>query len=375
MCYDLCGGTMNRKMLENFCILLIITIFVIIGYYTYKSYENKRDLNDSTVEINNFYNVDYLFNNSYIDTPKTIEDFSSKIGKIYMYLDADNTMYIKYPDNEKYNKKITGLPKESVTVYYNNLYDNYYEFLGKTDDGDIYYSFVDLSATKDEKYTLISNNINKIYIPFYDKSGVYVNQKDIFATNYILYDNEENLKYIDMNHSKKYILKSNIDSKKPYFDYICASNNSFICSKLMIYITFNNELVYNNEYLKNSSGKKIYVKDIFSSFEIISDKDINIDKITKKELQQYDYLFQSYIIDNNQIVYKFDVSNKDKKLIALNNESNKVKEYIYEPDEKLIIIFEDGTSKLIKVDTNKVVTTSTIYDKNQNNEEKILLQP
>lgn len=366
---------MSKKVLEKISILLIIMTLIIIGYYTYKSYDNKRSIDDSDVEINNFYDIDYLFNNSYIETPKTIEDFSSGKENIYIYLDADNVMYIKYSNNEKYNKKITGLPKGEITVYYNYLYDNYYEFLAKNEENDVYYSFINLDSTKDEKYVFISNNIDKVYTPVYDKNGIYINQKNKFATNYILYDSETKLNYIDISSDKKYVLKSNVDTKKPYFDYICASNNPYICSKYMIYITFNNELIYNEEYLKDKNNQTIYVKDVFSSFEVLSKDDINIEKLNKNNLKKYDYKFSTYIIDNNQIAYRFDVSNKGKRIISLNDTSNKVKECIYESDEKLIIIFEDGTNQTIKAGKNKVITTSTIYDRNQNNDKKAIIQP
>ncbi len=366
---------MSKKVLEKTCIMLIIIVFVIIGYYTYKSYDNKRNIDDSDVEINNFYNVDYLFNNSYIDTPKTIEDFSSGNETIYMYLDAENVMYIKYSNNEKYNKKIIGLPKGKINVYYNHLYDNYYEFLAKTEDNNAYYLFVNLDSTKDEKYIFIGDNIDKVFAPVYDKNGVYINQKNKFATNYILYDSEAKLNYIDTSLDKKYVLKSNVDTKKPYFDYICASNNPHICNKYMIYITFNDELVYNKKYLKDNNNQNIYVKDVFSSFEVSSKADINIETLNKDSLKKYDYKFSTYIIDNNQIAYQFDVSNKGERIISLNDASNKVKEYVFESDKKLIIIFEDGSNKTIKAEKNKVLTTSTVYDRNQNSDKKVIIQP
>ena len=366
---------MNKKKLETFCVLLIIiTTFVIIGYYTYKSYENKKNSNDGNVEINNFYNVDYLFNNSYIDIPKTIDDFSSKEGKIYIYLDASNIMYIKYTDKEKNNKKVTGLPKGNVTVYYNKIYDDYYEFLARTDNGDVYYSYININDSKDAKYVLIGSNIDKIYVPYYDKNGIYVNQKNKFTTNFILYDKEEQLKYIDI-QDNNYLLKGDLEIKKPYFDYICASNNSDICNKYMVYITFSNELVYNKEKLKNSNGDIIHVKDVFSSFEIISKKSVDLDNIKIKDLKKNSYLFSTYIVDDNQILYQLDISNNNEKMVSLNDTSNKIKEYIYEDDGKLTISFEDGTKKVVEKANNKVFTTSTIYDKKQRNNETVLIQP
>lgn len=364
---------MKEKRLERFWILLIIIIIIIIGYFIYKSYEQKKDSDEKTLEINNFYNVDYLFNNSYINAPKTIEDYSSKDSKIYMYLDANNTMYIKHTDN-KHSIKITGLPKNSkLTVYYNHLYDNYYEFLAK-EDNNVYYSFINLESSTDKKFVRIGDNISKVYVPYYDKIGVYINNNDDFATNYIFFDGE-NLKYIDVNNKGQYILKSNLNTKKPYFDYICSDNNSDMCNEFMIYITFKNEVFYNGNVLKNKNNEIIYTKDVFSSFEITDDKSIDLKKITKKDLKKHKFLYRTYIIDDNKIVYQFDITNKGEKIIALNNQTNSVKDYIYETNKELIITFEDGTEKKVKADNNRTLSNSTIYDKNNSTDEKVLIKP
>ena len=365
---------MNKKVLERLCILFVVTVFIIIGYSTYKSYEDKKSSNDNTVEINNFYNVEYLFNNSYIDTPQTIEDFSDEKGDIYIYLDASNVMYIKYTDAEENNKKITGLPGEKVTVYYNHLHDPYYEFLSKTEKGAVYYTFVNLSSSSDEKFSLIGKDIDKVYIPVYDKAGVYINEDDDFATKYIMYGKDENLKYIDTSFNK-YTLKSHLESKRPYFDYICADINSYLCNKFMIYISFENELVYDKKSLENNNNEIIHAKDVFSSYEIKSQKNIDIKKLNKKSLKKYKYIFSTYIIDENQLAYQFDITNKGESIIPLNSEKNKVKECIYEADKKLLIIFEDGTEKEIKSSKNRVITTSTIYDKKERNNDKVLIKP
>lgn len=366
---------MNKKALEKLCVLFIMVAFAIIGYYIYKSYEDKRSSNDSNVEINNFYNVEYLFNNSYIDVPQTIEDFSDEKGDIYIYLDASNVMYIKYTDNEENNKKIIGLPKEKVTVYYNHLHDHYYEFLSKTENGEVYYTFVNLSDSNDEKFSLIGENINKVYAPVYDKAGVYINESDDFATKYIMYDKDEDLKFIDVSFNNKYTLKSHLESKRPYFDYICADINSYLCNKYMIYISFENVLIYDKKGLEDNNNKTIHAKDVFSSYEIKSKKNVDMKKLNKKSLKKYKYIFSTYIIDENQLAYQFDITNKGESIIPLNSKENKVKEYIYEADKKLSIIFEDGTAKEIKVGKNRIITTSTIYDKKERNNDKVLIKP
>lgn len=363
---------MNKKLSEKFCIFFVLIVFIFIGYFTYRSYSDKRDSDDS-IEINDFYNVDYLFNNSYIDTPKTIDDFSSKDGNFSIYLDSNNTMYIKHLKDEKYNKKVTGLPKGKVTVYYNYLYDDYYEFMGMTDDHAVYYSFVKLNSSKDYVYSLIGDNIDKVYVPFYDKKGVYVNRDGVFATNYMLYDNGGNFKYVDCYFGKKYVLKADANVKKPYFDYICPTDNSNVCNKLLIYISFNNELIYKEKYLLDNGGKKIFVKDVFSTFKI-DGKNIDFGNIPDNLLKQNDYLFSTYIIDVNQMLYRYDINKKGEEMVSLNNETNKIKEYIYESNVKLTIVFEDNTKTEIKADDNTMLVTSTIYDKNKS-DNKVIVQP
>lgn len=366
---------MNKKIIETISFLCIIIIFIIIGYYTYQSYIDKR-ASDDDAKINNFYNVEYLFNSGYITVPNTIDDFGNKDAEIYIYLDADNTMYIKYKDNEKKNKKVTGLSNEDITIYYNHLYEDYYEFLGKTKDNKVYYSYVDINDAKDNKFSLLGSMIDKVYIPVYDKKQVYINHNNYFSTNYILLDTDGNLKYIDYVKSNKYLLKNDIILKKPYFDYICASSNSLLCNYITLYITFNNELVYDGEMIKNKDGDIIYVNDAFSTFEFTSDKKINNNNISKELLKKYKFSFITYAIDDKKDLYKITILNNKLDLEKLTSDSNKVKEYVYEKDNsKLTIVFDDGTMQIVEGNENRELLTSTIYDKNSNNNEKVLIKP
>lgn len=351
-----------RKHFETLCIFLVLIAFIIIGYYTYQSYSNKKDSNDNNVEINNYYNAEYLFNSGYLKNANTIENIEK--DKSISISFEDNTMIIKYKD---YIKKINEVPKGDNTVYYNNLYDDYYEFLIKTDSS-IYYAYVNLENNKDSSFTMIDERIKEVYIPIYDKEGVFVNKNKNFVSSFILSDNNKNLKYIDYDNA--YILKDDIKNKKPYFDYICAGTGLSACNNLIIYINFNNELVYNDETIKNN-GKRIYVKDVFSSLEIESKKRVDINSLSMNDLIKHNYLFTNYIIDKNGIMYELRIVNKNMDIIKINDSSNKVKEYIYETKDnvsKLTILFEDETKEEIKSGNNKVLGTSTIYDKKSTTE-------
>ena len=114
----------SKKFVEFICFLLIICAFVVIGYYTYESYANKKKDNTIETKVDNYYNIEYLFNNSYVKTSEEITNFKDEKNDVYMYLDKNNTLYVKYTNkNNIYNKHITGLPSGNITVYYNNLND------------------------------------------------------------------------------------------------------------------------------------------------------------------------------------------------------------------------------------------------------------
>lgn len=349
---------MKRKRYETFCVILVIVSFLIIGFYTYTSYSNKKYSNDT--KINNFYNADYLFNSGFLEVSKTIDDFSSKDKNIYIYLDASNVMYIKCVDN-KDSINISGLPQGKITVYYNNLYDDYYEFLAKSENGDVYYLYIDLSKKQNYKFVLIGNNIKNVYVPSYDKKMVFVNKTNRFITNFVLLDDDKNIKYID--YDEDYVLKNDLNKKKPYFDYVCAVDNSLLCNEMMVYITFNNEIIYKNNVLKDLSGNVIYVRDMFSTFEILSNENVDLTKISFSDLRKYDYIFELYVVDKSEVLHKITLSNDD---IKVNDFSSKVKQVQYN-GSVLEIIFDNNKYEKIKNSSNKLIGTSTIYDKNSKN--------
>ena len=353
----------NRKLFGSMFVLFVLIFFVLIGYYTYESYLSKKDTNNDDVKINNFYNIEYLFNNNYLNLAKGIDDFSDNSKKVYMYLDADNVFYIKYTDESILNKKVTGLPKDKLTVYYSDISNNYYEFIAKTDKGDIYYVSLNLESNKDYSFVKVGSNIKNIYVPSYDKRPVFLNQTDSITTNFVFLDNDGVLRYLDF-VGNKYVLKNDLSSVKPYFDYVCASDNSDICNDIIIYKTFDNELVYNGNTITDASGNRIFVSDMFSRFEIIDSSKINFDSIDSSSLKKYKYLFTTYAISNEGIVYKLEIDSANRSEVKVSVYStNKVKQFNYVSKDKVQIVYNDDKIDVIESNDNSDLITSTLYDR------------
>lgn len=358
-----------KKKLEPVFIILIIIILVSIGYFIYKSYVNKNLIND--IDVNDFYNEEYLFNSGYIKLASTISDFSDENDNVYIYIDSAS-LYIKSKkDGSETIKRITGLPSEKFTIYYNNIDNNYYEFLVKSDDN-TYYVYTDISNADEDMFSILDEKISQVYISVYDKDFVFVNKNQKLTTKFIILNKDKEFKYVD--YDKKYILKSYVENKKPYFDYICANDTYSICKNLMVYITFNKELSYRGEILKYNK-KSIYMKDIYASLEVDSDKEIDFTSLTFQDLKKYNYIFTVYIFDKDGIMYKYEVSNQNTSIVAVNDSSNKVKEYLLEEKEdtvQLVVLFDNGTKENVKSGMNKIITTSTLYDKTNSNDKAIM---
>ena len=353
-----------RKLFGSMFALLIIVSFILIGYYIYESYLNKKEANNDDVKIDNFYNIDYLFNNNYLNLSKGIDDFSEKSKKIYMYLDADNVLYIKYTSEEILNKKVIDLPKDKLTVYYSDLGNNYYEFVAKTDNGDIYYVSLNLESSKDYSFVKVGSNIKNVYVPSYDKGPVFVNKTDLITTNFIFLDNDGVLKYLDFSNNK-YVLKNDLSSVKPFFDYVCASDTSDICNDIMIYKTFDNELVYDGNTITDVDGKRIFISDMFSYFEIFNSSKLDFNSINSSNLKKYKYLFTTYAISNEGIIYKLEIDSTNKSEVRINQYStNKVKQLNYVSKDKVQIVYDNGTIDLVESSDSSYLITSTLYDRN-----------
>ena len=356
---------MNKhgKLLGSMFVLFVFTFFIVIGYNIYESYSSKKDANNDDVKINNFYDIEYLFNNGYLNIANSINDFSDKGKKIYMYLDADNVLYIKYTSEDILNKKVNDLPKEKLTVYYNNLDNNNYEFVAKTDNGDIYYTSFNLESSEDYSFVKVGSNIKNVYVPSYDKSPVFVNKTDLIITDFIFLDNNDNLRYLDF-LDNKYVLKNDLSSIKPYFDYVYASDNSDICNDVIIYKTFDNELVYNGKTITEANGNRIFIDDMFSCFEIFDSSKIDFSSINSSDLKNYKYLFTTYAVSNKGIIYKLEIDSTNKSEVRVDMYSvNEVKQINYINKDKVQIVYGDGKIDVIESHDNMDLITSTLYDR------------
>lgn len=351
------------KLKEFIFILVIVTIFGFFGYYTYKSYSNKVKDSDESVKINDFYNIDYLFNNNYLESAKEIGDLSS--DDLYMYLDADNVLYVKSTEEAvDVEETIKGLGTGKYTIYYNLLFDGKYELAAKDENNSVYYVSFDINDNSNEgSFVKIADKIKGVYHSTYDKDYIFINKNKDFVTNFVFVDKSKQLNYLDYS-GDEYTLKSNFKEKKTYFDYVCASDKSDLCNNLIVYKTFNDEIVYNNKVLK-IDDKVVYAKDMFSSFEIKSDDDIDIGELNYSDLKKYEYLFVTYIIDEKGLLYKLDISNDDTSFECINKTSDKVKQIDY-GTSRITIVFNNGDEEVISKEKNKVLSTSTMHDRTKN---------
>lgn len=291
-----------------------------------------------------------------------------------MYLDKENTLYVKCTNGKTIlNKRVTELPDGNITVYYNNLYDDYYEFAALLESKELYYVAFNINSKSNYKFKKVGEDITSVYVPTYDKNEVFVNRNNRFVTNFIFIEGDNNLDYLSYKN-KEYSLNNSLQEVKPYFDYVCASDNFKICNDIMIYQTFEKKLVYgySGNTIKNEFGEEIIVKDMFSIFEVNTKKDVNLDEISFRTLnKKYDYLFTVYVVSEEGVLYKLEINNnvmkKEGNISALTASDKKVKQLNYEEKDgeigKIHIIYNDGKEEVILFSRNKSIITSTVYDK------------
>ncbi len=347
--------------------------FVVMGYYVYQSYAKQKEKDTVNVTVDNYYNADYLFNNDYIKVSANISDFDKEKKDIYMYLDADNNLYIKNSTGKTVlNKKITSLPKDKMIVYYNNLYDDYYEFAALSNKGELYYASLNINSKKDYKFVKLGENISDVYTPVYDKKMVFVNER--VSSNFIFLNKNKELLYLNKK-DKKYTLEGDLQKVKPYFDYVCSSDTSKICNDIMIYQTFDNKLAYgynDDKIIRNEIGEEIVVREMFAVFDLNSDKRIDLDKISYDLLKKkYKFLFTVYIVSEKGEIYKLEINKsvikKKASVSAITYNEEVVKELKYDKKDNEItsvhIIYNNGEEDKISSGLNKKIITSTIYDR------------
>ena len=314
---------MKKKFKGIILVIIVITIFISLGFIIIKRYDNK----ESNEIINNYYTVEYLFNNGYIEKPNDITLINQKSNNIYAYLDKDNILYIKDISNN-YNNNVNGLPKESIEVYYNKITEKTYELIAKQ-DSKLYYTVIDLSKKETHNFEKISNNITEIYSI----------ENNNLSSNFLIQTTDSKLKTIILNNNN-YTLSEDIEKVYPYFDYICFNQNEKECNNTKIYITFDKKLVVNNKYLIDKKNKEIIIKDIFGV-------------VNKKDNKNYEYKYfitdtndNIYILENNVLEYY-----NEKKVVTINYNNDEINKEIY-------LIYKDGSSEKI---TTEYVAMSTLY--------------
>ena len=286
----------NKKLIEILSITLIIIVLIGIGYLIYNSYRIKKEQHKQETVIDNYYNAEYLFNNSYIKEPSKVIDLNNEEKDLYMNIDKFNNLYIKYKEeNNVYEKHIKSPANETLTMYYNNLNDYIYEFLALTKKGNIFYVKINLKDDQEYEFTEVSSNIKDIYVPAYDKKYVYINEEKDIKTNFIIQTKDNKLMYISKNEN--YILKDNLKEKKPYFDYICV-DMSKLCNNTIMYKTFKDNLIYNNKIITNEKDQEIIVKNIFASIELKDESKEKLQSITIKKFRKKDFISDIKIDEN-----------------------------------------------------------------------------
>ena len=366
----------KKKNIEKALIFMVVGLFILLGFIVYQRYTNDVKEEKEEVIIDNYYNSEYLFNNDYIKIANTVEDFNNKNLDLYMYLDGENTFYIKNKDSLKEtNVKVTGLPKGDIKLYYNYLGVNCYEFAGLLET-DLYYANFCLDASKTFSFEKISTTTSEVYIPSVFKPGIFVIDNEDITSNFIINTTLNKIKYIS-SQDNILGLYDDVEEVKPYFNYICFDRNSSICKQTMYYITFDNELVLNydvDKIIKTDTGDNLIIQDLFGIFEINSKKEVNLENVTYNDFtSKYEYIFKLYVLDKENNFYVIEMNNNSvlnkSESVALSASKVKVKTITYNKDEdgkvdNILISYENGKSDTLVNSMNKYIVTSTMYDKN-----------
>lgn len=365
----------KKKNIEKALIFIVILLFILLGFVIYQRYTEDVKEEKEEVIIDNYYNVEYLFNNDYIKIANTIEDFNNKNLDLYMYLDGENIFHIKNKNSlEVTNIKVEGLPKGDIKLYYSYLGDNCFEFAGLLDH-ELYYTNFCLDSSRTFSFEKISTSTAEVYVSSISKPGIFIIDNEDITSNFIINTTTNKMKYIS-SEDGVLGLYNDAEEVKPYFNYICFDKNLSICKKTMYYITFDNELVLNyniEKVIKTDIGDNLIIQDLFGIFEIDSKKEVNLKNITYKSFSnKYDYTFKLYVLDKENNFYTIDMNNNSIKnkseVVAISASSVKVKTITYNENttgeiDNIIISYENGKNEKFKNNVNKYIVTSTIYDK------------
>ena len=193
----------ESKLKEKILIISIALILILMGLIIYIRYTNKEE-SKVVEEVNNYYTAEFLFNNDYIKIASTIEDFNKDTNNLYMYLDGNNILHIKYKNKEsEINKTVEGLPKGEVTVYYSTLGNDCFEFGGLLENN-FYYSNFCLNENE-QPFEMISTNARTVYTPSIDKKEVHVINNAKITSNFIIDTETEEMKYLSYKDNVLYL--------------------------------------------------------------------------------------------------------------------------------------------------------------------------
>ena len=345
-----------KKKYRNLFIVFISLILIMFATIIYFRYTKVKEI-EKPIE-NNYYSSEFLYNNNYIKLADKIEDAKSKNKNLDIHKSGDK-LFINLINQ---SKEISGLPDNSNT-YYSQLEDDCYEF-ASVKDKELYYAKTCLTDKNEKKFEKISTTAKTVYVPNIYKKGIYVNENP--KSNFIIDTTLGELKYIS--YDKGILgLYNDISKTNPYFDYVCGSTNTSVCKNLMVYVSFSNELYYKNKLIKTKDDKKLIVSDLFSILTV-PNEDILLNDLDYFTIKKYKYQFIVYVLDKDNYLYEINIDKHSKNIVAEKKKNSRIKLIDYKKDSnsninKVILTDVDGKTITYIGGNNKIINTSTIYDR------------
>lgn len=344
-----------RLTYKKVLIILVILILILFGFLIYLRYTKAPEVEKEKTD--NYYNSEFLFNNDYIKQAEKVSD-SKNSNKDLDIHGANNILYINLLNN---STEINNLPSDSE-VYYNHLDNDCYEFAALKGN-DLYYAETCLTSKNKKSFEKISSITKSVYVPNIYKKGIYVNDNP--KTNFIINTTSEELKYISRENNILG-LYNDISRVNPYFDYVCASTNSSTCKKLMVYVSFEKELFFNNKKITTSENKSIIVNDLFGILKVDTKENISIETLDYEHLSKYNYKFEVYVIDKDNSLFEISIIKNN--ITEVKKISDKIKIIDYKKDnnsniQNVIITDTNGRTINFEKTSKDLINTSTIYDR------------